>query len=285
MSDKKLKIAFFGTPYVARDTFVKLGLAGYIPSVVITNADTKQGRGQTLQSCVTKAWATDANIPTFSPLTIDAVAIEEIKKYNCDYAVVVAYGKILPQSLIDTFPKGILNVHYSLLPKYRGASPVESALLNGETTTGVTIQKLVLKMDAGDIFAQSEILIDATETAIELKERLIDDGAKLLIEVLPKFEANEVTATPQDHSKATFANKIKKEERELSLSDNTQKNWNKYRAYAEAPGTHFFTEKNGKTIRIKITQAELKDGVFTPIRVIPEGKNEMEYEVFLKNIS
>jgi methionyl-tRNA formyltransferase len=285
MSNPKLRIAFFGTPYVARDTFAKLGLAGYKPTVVITNTDTKQGRGQTLQPCVTKTWAEEESIPVLSPIEINEDAIREIQSYNCDYAIVVAYGKILPQALIDTFPKGILNVHYSLLPKYRGASPVESAIKNGETVTGVTIQKLVLAMDAGDILAQKELLIGEKETAPELKERLIDAGAELLIEVLPLFEMNEIAPTPQDHNKATFAKKIKKEERELFLNGNPQENWNTYRAYAEDPGTHFFAEKNGKTIRVKITGAELKDGVFIPLRVIPEGKNEMEYGVFLKSVT
>ncbi len=283
MSEKKLRIAFFGTPYVARDTFMKLVASGFAPEVVITNNDTKQGRGQTLQMCVTKVWATDAKIPTFSPSTIDDVAIEEIKKYNCDYAVVVAYGKILPQALIDTFPKGILNIHYSLLPKYRGASPVESALLNGETVTGVTIQKLVLAMDAGDIIAQKELTIGKDETALLLKERLITLGTEMLVETLPLFETNEVTFISQNHEKATFAKKIKKEERELKISENSQENWNKYRAYAESPGTHFFVQKNGKPTRVKIVSAELTDGIFTPLRVIPEGKKEMDFTAFLKS--
>lgn len=285
MSDTKLKVAFFGTPYVARDTFIQLGVAGYLPEVVITNSDSKQGRGQILQPCVTKIWAIHKHIPSLSPERIDESVIAEIKKYNCDYAIVVAYGKMLPQSLIDSFPRGILNVHYSLLPKYRGASPVESAVRNGETATGVTIQKLAFAMDAGDIFAQKELPIGESETAPLLKQRLIAVGAELLIDTLPAFETGDVTHTPQDHAQATFAKKIKKEERELSLSDNVQENWNKYRAYAEAPGTHFFVEKNDQKVRVKIVQAELKDGIFTPVRIVPEGKKEMDFEVFLKSIT
>jgi methionyl-tRNA formyltransferase len=281
MSTKKLKIAFFGTPYVARDTFDALYAAGYIPTVVVTNPDRKQGRGQVLQACETKVWAEDHNIEVLSPEKIDADTIEKLKAYDCDCAIVVAYGKILPQALIDIFPKGILNVHYSLLPKYRGASPVETTILSGETVTGVTIQKLVLAMDAGDILAQESVSIGANETAPELKIRLIEIGIQQLLYTLPSYEAGTLQGTVQDHTQATFAPKIHKEERELNLTDDAVKNWNKYRAYAEAPGTHFFIEKNGVKVRIKIITAELQNGVFTPLCVIPEGKKEMDYSVFL----
>jgi methionyl-tRNA formyltransferase len=278
----KLKIAFFGTPYVARDTFDALYDAGYIPTVVVTNPDSKQGRGQVVQACETKMWAHEHNIEVLSPEKIDTDTIAQIAAFNCDYAIVVAYGKILPQTLIDIFPKGILNVHYSLLPKYRGAAPVETALLQGETVTGVTIQKLVLAMDAGDILAQESVTIGVDETAPQLKTRLIAVGTQLLLATLPSYEAGTLQSTPQDHTQATFAPKILKEERELILTDDAEKNWNKYRAYAEAPGTHFFVEKNGIKVRVKIITAELKDGTFTPLRVIPEGKNEMDYSVFLQ---
>lgn len=281
MSTKKLKIAFFGTPYVAADTLEALYDAGYVPVVVVTNPDSKQGRGQTLQPCVTKTWAQEHTIPVLSPETLDAEAIKQLKAYDCDYAIVVAYGKILPQSFIDIFPKGILNVHYSLLPKYRGASPVESALLHGETETGVTIQKLVLAMDAGDIFAQEKVAIESEETAPLLKERLIAIGSQVLIELLPKLEAGTVTPTPQKHEEATFAKKITKVEREINLTSDAQKNWNKYRAYAEAPSTYFFVEKNGVKVRVKIVTAEFVNGAFTPLRVIPEGKNAMDFTQFM----
>jgi methionyl-tRNA formyltransferase len=283
MSTQKLKIAFFGTPYVARDTFDALYDAGYIPTVVVTNPDSKQGRGQIVHACETKAWAQDHNIEVLSPEKIDIETIEQLKAFNCDYAVVVAYGKILPQALIDLFPKGILNVHYSLLPKYRGASPVETALLHGETVTGVTIQKLVLAMDAGDILAQESVSIGANETAPELKTRLIEVGILQLLSILPSYEAGTLQGTVQDHTQATFAPKIQKEERELILTDNTEKNWNKYRAYAEASGTHFFVERNEAKIRVKIITAELQNEIFTPLRVIPEGKNEMDYSTFLQS--
>ena len=281
MSNSKMKIAFFGTPYVAAVTFEALYKARYIPTVVITNPDSKQGRGQTLQPCTTKMWAQEHKISVLSPEKIDAETIEEIKAYNCDYAIVVAYGKMLPQTLIDSFPKGMLNVHYSLLPKYRGASPVESALLHGETETGVTIQKLVLAMDAGDILVQENIAIENEETAPLLKERLIAIGSQMLIELLPKFEAGAVTPIPQKHEQATFAKKIKKEEREIDLQADAQKNWNKYRAYAEAPSTYFYIVKNGIKVRVKIVTAQLVNGIFMPLRIIPEGKNVMDFTQFI----
>jgi methionyl-tRNA formyltransferase len=283
MSEEPLKIAFFGTPYVARDTFMGLVAHGYKPTIVVTNSDSKQGRGQTLQPCITKAWALENNIPVLSPERIDEETIEQLKAFDCDYAIVVAYGKILPQAVIELYPQGMINVHYSLLPKYRGASPVESALLHGDTITGVTIQKLALAMDAGDILAQTKVAIEPHETAPHLKTRLIKVGTHALIDLLPYFEAGSVSHTPQDHSQATFAPKILKEDRELLLSDDAQKNWNKYKAYAEAPGTHFFVEKNGAKMRVKIATATLQDGIFTPLRVTPEGKKEMDYSVFLQS--
>lgn len=281
MDEETLKIAFFGTPYVARDTFATLVAHGYRPTVVVTNPDSKQGRGQTLQPCVTKAWALENNIPVLSPLRIDEETIAQLKTFGCDYAIVVAYGKIVPQAVIDLYPQGMINVHYSLLPKCRGASPVESVLLHGDTVTGVTIQKLALAMDAGDILAQTQVAIKPDETAPQLKTRLIEIGTQALIDLLPYYGAGTVSQTPQDHTQATFAKKIQKEERELSLSGDAQKNWNKYRAYAEAPGTHFFVEKNGVRVRVKIVTATFKDGVFIPLRVTPEGKKEMDYSIFL----
>lgn len=269
--------AFFGTPYVARDTLEYLAAQGYVPEVVVSSPDARRGRGLTLTPSETKAWALEHELKVLTPKTIDADFIEQIKGYGCAYAIVVAYGKILPQSLIDAFPLGILNIHYSLLPKYRGASPVEGALLNGETETGVAIQQMVYALDAGDVLRSETVAILPNETTRELRPRLVVIGARLLADMLPAFEAGTLTPVPQDHTKATITKKIKKELGELSLKNDTVSNWNTYRAYAESPGTYTFLEKDGKQIRVKIRTATLENGAFVPLVVVPEGKNETAY--------
>jgi methionyl-tRNA formyltransferase len=203
--------------------------------------------------------------------------MQEIQAIGAEYALVVAYGKILPQLFIDMFPKGILNVHYSLLPKYRGASPVETALLNGDTLTGVAIQKMVKELDAGDVLEEEEVSILPTETTRELRPRLVQIGAELLITTLPLFLSDEALYTPQDPAHISHTHKIKKEDGELNLSDDALTNWNTYRAYAESPGTYFFMDRGGKRIRVKIKTATYNGKEFIPLRVVPEGKQEMDW--------
>lgn len=272
------KIAFFGTPYVARDTFEILYRNGIKPALVVSNPDAPRGRKHTMTQSETTQWAHTHDIPVMTPEKLDDATIGAIGEYGCEYAIVVAYGKILPEKLINAFPKGILNIHYSLLPKYRGASPVESALLQNETVTGVTIQKMVRELDAGDIVASKETEICTEETTIELRARLIEIGAELLLETLPAYEEDSITLTPQNDAEATHVGKIKKSDGEISLDAPSQDNWNKYRAYAQWPGTYFFKDEK----RIKITEAKLsQDGMFTILRVIPEGKKEIDYQDFI----
>lgn len=273
----KHAFAFFGTPYVARDTLAFLVEHGYVPSVVITSPDAPRGRGLTLTPCETKQWALEHNIPVLSPEKLDESAREKILSYRCEYALVVAYGKILPRKMLDAFPKGALNVHYSLLPKYRGASPVEGALLNDEKVTGVTIQKMVFELDAGDVLASREVPILPTDTTRELRPKLIAEGAELLVSVLPAFGEGEIIPIPQDPSAVTHVGKIEKTEGELTLGVDDAENWRKYRAFAESPGTYFFLQRDSKKMRVKIKTAQFEQGVFTPLRVVPEGKKETDF--------
>ena len=272
------RFAYFGTPYVARDTLTVLVERGYLPGVVVTSPDAPRGRGMVLTACETKEWALAQGLPVLTPEKITPEFIEGMKGY--DYAIVVAYGKILPQALIDAFPKGVLNIHYSLLPKYRGASPVEAALLNGDTATGVSIQQMVHKLDAGDILAQETVAIEPAETTRELRPRLVRIGAELLATILPAFEQGALVPTPQDESLATHTGKIDKGQGELDLTGDPLRNWNTYRAYAESPGTYFFMERNGKRLRVKIVTARFENGTFLPERVVPEGKKGTSYAQF-----
>ncbi len=271
------RFAYFGTPHVASDTLAILIERGFVPSVVVTSPDAPKGRGLALAPSETKKLALVHGIPVMTPEKLDANAIAEINTFACDYAVVVAYGKIFPEELITAFPRGVVNVHYSLLPKYRGATPLETALLSGDTETGVTIQEMVRELDAGDIIAQKTTEIALFETARELRARLIDMGASLLADTLPEYAAGRIEPVPQDASRVTRTRKLKKEDGLLSLDAPAEVNWNKYRAYADTIGTYFFDPPIGGGKRIKITAASFKNGVFVIERVIPEGKREMNY--------
>lgn len=271
---KLRNFAYFGTPAVARDTLALLLAHNFVPELVVTSPDAPRGRGLVITPSETKALASETGLPVFAPAKLSNDAIEAIHACGCDYAIVVAYGKIFPEELIATFPLGIINVHYSLLPKYRGATPLETALLSGETKTGVTLQKMVREMDAGDILAQETTTIGPTETARELRPRLIRMGGELLIATLPKYLDNSITPTLQDASLATRARKLKKEDGLIDLTAPGSENWYKYRAYADTIGTYFIHA--GK--RIKITNAEFVRGTFRVLRVIPEGKSETAWK-------
>lgn len=283
MNPSTPKFVFFGTPYVARDTLAHLVQCGYIPSLVVSAPDAPRGRGQRLTPCETKEWALLAGLPVITPEKISPEIVAQLLEEGATYALVVAYGKLLPQSLIDLFPLGVLNVHYSLLPKYRGASPVEAALLHGDTLTGVAIQKMVRELDAGDVLDAEEVSILPNETTRELRPRLVQIGAELLVTTLPRFLTGETLYTPQDPSLISHTHKIKKEDGELNLSEDATQNWNTYRAYAESPGTFFCMDLPagrpgaGKRIRVKIKTAQFDGKTFTPLRVVPEGKQEMDF--------
>ena len=265
--------AYFGTPKVASDTLAILIEHGFIPAAVVTSPDAPRGRGLALTPSETKTLALAHDIPVMTPEKLDAETTAAIGSLGCDCAVVVAYGKIFPEELINAFPRGVLNVHYSLLPKYRGATPLETALLAGERETGVTVQKMARELDAGDILAQEATEIARDETARELRPRLISMGANLLADTLPAYLRGDIVPIVQDASRASRAYKIKKGDGLISLDAPGDENWSKYRAYADSIGTYFY--ESGK--RIKITKASFKNGEFIIERVIPEGKRETAY--------
>ena len=277
MSSRPISFCYFGTPSVAAKTLEGLISRNVVPALVITAPDAPRGRGFMLTPSETRVVAESHGIPVLIPPKLDGAAIAAIREYRCDYAVVVAYGKIFSQELIDAFPKGAINVHYSLLPKYRGATPMETALLAGDTETGVTIQQMAYELDSGDILAQEAMPIGADETARELRPRLIELGIHLLADTLTRFERGELTPVPQDSALATRTKKFKKEDGQLDLSAPSQWNWNKYRAYADTIGTYFFNPPAGGGTRYKITKASFQKGRFVVERVVPEGKREMEW--------
>jgi methionyl-tRNA formyltransferase len=278
MIKNNLKFIFFGTPEVASKTLEDLKQAGYFPSLIVTSIDKPQGRKMIMTPPPVKTWALQNNIPFLQPEKIDEELIDKIQKLNFDFSIVVAYGKMLPEKLISTPKHGTLNIHYSLLPKYRGASPVESALLNGDSITGVSIQKMAYKLDSGPIIASREVEIYPEEKKEELRDRLIGIGSKLLIDVLPDYLENKLNITPQNENEATFCHKIRKEDGEIKTDGNDLENYNKYRAYFGWPGIFFFKEINGNKTRFKITKARYENDKFIIEKVIPEGKKEIAYK-------
>lgn len=274
-TNKDISFAFFGTPEVASTTLQRLIENGYVPKVVITNPDRPAGRGMQITPSPVKIIAEDNNIPVLTPEKLDKEFVTKLFDYNLDLSIVVAYGHLLKEDLINLPTHGTLNIHYSLLPKYRGASPLESALLHGEKQTGISIQKMVLAMDAGNIVAEHIVDISSDTTKNDLRNELIEAGANLLVEIIPQYINGELNEKIQDESEATYCKKIDKQDGEINEYGDGVKNWNKYRAYYGWPGVYFF--KDGK--RIKITKARLENGKFIIEKVIPEGKKEIDFNI------
>ncbi|KKR69816.1 MAG: Methionyl-tRNA formyltransferase [Candidatus Nomurabacteria bacterium GW2011_GWB1_40_7] len=294
----KLNFVFWGTPEVASETLEILKENGYLPSLIVTSPDRPQGRKMLIAPPPAKIWAIENNIPYIQPESLNQKEIWNVlrtlgrsdgdgqRKFSAenfsgeqnvpDFFLVVAYGKIIPEDILNMPKLGSINVHYSLLPKYRGASPVESAILNGDTKTGVTIQKMEYKMDSGPIIATEETEIAPDEKAPDLRQRLTEIGGKLLLKTLPEFINGKTLEIKQDENEATFCKKIKKEDGLIDLNDEAIKNYNKFRAYAHWPRTFFF--KDGK--RVIITNAVLENGKFVIKKVLPEGKKEISWEDF-----
>lgn len=262
---------FFGTPDVARDTLDILKENGFIPSLIVTSIDKPQGRKMILTPPPVKVWAIENNIPYIQPEILRSDLFEDLRS---DLSIVVAYGKIMPEDLLNLPKFGSINIHYSLLPKYRGASPVESAILNGDEETGITIQQMKYKMDSGPIIAQEKIVILQTEKAPDLRARLIKIGGELLVKLLPEIYEGKINPIEQNEDEATFCKKIKKEDGLINLNDEGFINYNKFRAYSAWPRSYFFENEK----RIIITDAVLENGEFVIKRIIPEGKKETDYK-------
>ena len=243
-----MKIVFFGSPVLALPSLKKLLETDHSIDLIITQPDRPSGRGKKLMPCPVKKTALDLNIPYYQPLKIrkDEIALDKIKEIEPDLNVVVAYGQIIPSSIIYLPRYNSLNVHFSLLPKYRGASPVQKALLDGEAKTGITIFELNEKMDEGDILVQKEVNVFPDENAADLEARLAQKGADLLIKAIAQID--KLKHRKQDHSQATYAPKIRKEDGKIDWTKNSLCIERRVRAFTPWPSAYAFL----KDIRIKI---------------------------------
>jgi methionyl-tRNA formyltransferase len=278
------KIAFWGTPELTLTILDAMEASGILPAVIITRPDRPVGRGLVMTPPAPKIWGEKRNIPVLQPEKIDVAFTETLLSYGIELSVVVAYGKILPESIIQAPHYGTLNVHYSLLPRFRGATPVESAILAGDTETGVCIQQMVYKLDAGAIHAQEKVTIGEHETAPDLRARLNIIGARLLIETINALFAGTASPVAQDETLAIRCGKIEKKDGEIDPLGDAVTNDRKFRAYSGWPGTYFFIQKEGVPTRVIVKEAQLENHTFVIKRVVPEGKKEINYSDLLLNL-
>ncbi len=272
-----IRFAFFGTSHIAVYVLDALSEAALLPQLVVTQAPKPKGRGLGTQPTQAEVWARAHEIPV-------AYDAKEFERGEWDVAVVVDYGNFLPKQLLDIPKRGFLNVHPSLLPRLRGASPMRSAIRNDEKQTGVTIMLVTEGMDEGPIVAQKKI--DVAPWPIgnaALEDMLVPACGKLLAQILPQWVAGEVDAHEQNHDVATYAEKITKEDGLLDLNADAYKNLLKIRAYEGWPGTYAFFERGGKKIRVGIIDARIENGKLILDRVKPEGKKEMGYDEFARS--
>lgn len=271
-----LKYIYFGTPTISKDVLAGLTLEYGKPSLIVSSVDMPSGRGLKLTMPPVAEYAKENNITLLQPNKLKDIK-EELEKINADIAVLFAYGKIIPQWLLDLFPHGIINVHPSLLPLYRGSTPLTGPILNGDTETGITIMDMDAELDHGDIYLQDKININNETTRIDLEKYVAETAPKLLTKVLNSIESGTITKTNQDHQKATYTKKITKSDGEMLETDSNEVRYRKYRAYLGWPGTYFFNTENGVTTRYKVINAFMENGFFMIKTVRPEGGKEINY--------
>lgn len=281
---RRYRVVFFGTPAFALPSLRMLH-AEHELCGVWTQPDKPKGRGKHMEPSDVKMFAQHHHIPVFEPTTLrrgapDGDATEHtLRQLAPDVAVVVAYGHIIPQRLLHIPTHGFVNVHSSLLPQLRGASPVQTALLQGLDTTGVTIMVMDKGMDTGPILAQESVPIPPTITATVLNNQLWSLGATLLQRTLPQYCNGEITPQPQDESRASMCSLIAKEDGRINWDDNPRTTERKIRAFDPWPGT--FTTCNGKRIKILRAHCDTQRALVIDT-VQPEGKKPMPYTEFLR---
>lgn len=248
-----MKLVFMGTPDFAATALKALVEAGEEVTAVVTQPDRPKGRGKAVQFSPVKSYAVSQNIPVLQPKRIrEKEAVEELKKYGADVFVVAAFGQILSEEILQIPRFGCLNIHASLLPKYRGAAPIPWAILNGEKETGVTIMKMDAGLDTGDILFTGKIPVEETDTADSLHDKLAQLGGTLIVDSLKKIEKGEFKAVRQNEEEATYVGKLDKSFGLISWDENAESIGRKVRALYSWPSA--FTFLNGK--RLKIWEAK-----------------------------
>ena len=281
---KKTPIIFFGTEDFSAVSLQKLINEGFEIGGIITKPDSRKGRGQKLQTPKVKQIGEKFNIPVLQPQKISEIT-DFVKKFEKPAGVLVSFGRIIPQEIIDLFTPAIVNVHPSLLPKYRGPSPIESAILNGDEKTGVSLMKLSKEMDAGDVYSQEEIELSKTETASGLYKTCGEIGAEMLVRDLPKIISGEIKGQKQDDSQTEYCQLLKKSDALLSQDKQTaEQAEQQIRAFEIFPkskiklGEHLIIVKSAKVVSSNPENSPLTlkfaEGTFLKIErlITPNGK-------------
>lgn len=286
-TSKPVLFAFFGTPKLSVLVLESLELRGYVPALIITEPDRPQGRGLMLTPTPVKIWATQRGIEVVTPESLkDAAFLDAMHNTSWEMFVVAMYGKIMPKAILDIPRMGCLNVHPSLLPKFRGPSPVLSAILADERETGVSIMLMDEKMDHGHVVAQARIVLEEAAwppRGSEFEELLASEGGTLLAEVIPSWLEGDIVPSPQDHAQATYTQKFFSQDAYIDLAAEPLFNYLKIRAFNKSPRAYTIVKKADKNIRIIITDAAYENDTLTILRVIPEGKKEMTYQEFIRS--
>ena len=290
-SNKNINFIFFGTSRFSVLVLEELRVQGYIPALIVTVPDKPKGRKLLLTPPETKIWAMEQSVPyvqlhtlknTSDSLDSPQSIIESFSKNRYDVGIVASYGKIIPQNILDVPIHGMLNIHPSLLPKLRGASPLQGTILSNEGVAGVTIMHLDALMDHGNIILQEKVSIqDWPPYESDLEEILARKGGMLLGKNINGWIFGTLQEKEQDHAIATYTKKIEKTDGEINLEDLPEQNIRKIRAYHVWPGAYFFTEYNGKRIRVIVKKARIENDKLVLERVVPEGKKEMNYVDFI----
>ncbi len=319
MIHTSLRFAFFGTDDFSLTVLEELKKTGLVPVLIVTPPDRPKGRGLALTPPPAKLWALKNNIECFQPVVLDSSVTGQLSKVNGQLFIVASYGLIIPKEILEIPKHGTLNVHPSLLPKYRGATPIENQILNDEKEVGVTIMLMDEETDHGPIVAQrqwentkqraqnpNKTQSTDIKKASELRQMLAEEGGKLLGEVMPQWVTGKIKAIAQDDSKATYTKKLIKADGEVHLSQDPYKNFLKILAFQGSIGTYFFVFSSSpfqgevptcpeslrgsprgrgvKKIRVIIKEANFQNGKLILTRVVPEGKKEMSYEEFLRGL-
>jgi methionyl-tRNA formyltransferase len=285
----QIRFAFFGSSEFSIITLNTLEGLGLTPSLIVTTPDKPKGRKLVITPTLVKIWAEKREIKVITPAKLDNQSVEELNRLNSelnlDLFVVASYGKIIPESVLDIPKYKCLNIHPSLLPKYRGASPIQSAILADDRNTGVSIMVMDKEMDHGPLIARIEHTPEKWPLKlIELKNLLGKIGAEKLAEIMPKWVSGEIKPEEQNHNEATFTKKITKEDGLINLSDKPYNNFLKFCAFSEWPKAYFFIGEAENKTRIIIRDADFKENKLIIKRVIPEGKKEIDFKDLVSHL-
>jgi methionyl-tRNA formyltransferase len=291
MNNKDIKFIFWGVGPLAESVLYSLYQNDLIPKLVITSANKRKGRGLEIEENIISSWCKVKNIKCWQPITLKDIDLKNtpLKEDLFDIAIVASYPKILQEEILNIPKMGTINIHPSLLPKYRGPSPIQTAFINGDMNTGISIIKLDKEMDHGPIYIQKEVQIDDIDTNEQFERKIGAVGADLLNEIIIHIVQDTIRPIEQDHDIATFTHKFEKKDGQISLSDEAILLQNKFKALIPHISIYFILNHNNKDIRVKISEIILekdkaKDKIAKDIilKVIPEGKKEMDFKDFMR---